>query len=481
MVFAKLYNPIFDGLVSVGGGDAGDHVYYTELYGNSEHDVYNGMVGFHAVAFWIMKASGWNAFEAFRFIFYLTAFLLLMLIGLIIPSVIEKNSKYAALAPFIFFFFSLYPANKLILPLFHYLQADGYYPQLFGLLPLFLCWYLFTLTRNFIERGLLLAATIIVYRYTYGLNLGDLALASTLLIALDRNIPLNSRTLRLGIALIGTLASLEIYSHFIQLTSKGGMTVDFDYVRVIIGSAILAISLLKAVEFAPNPREATAYSFAGAFGFVVVTAQIAYLISPLPLGYYFYKYNFHATFLLSTAALLFATMFAVRAFDNRSYALRPVGVLVAVVIGFVFLIDGYKIYRTSYKERVHARASFDVIKPLADTEALVRIREVLDDEKKKFGGFITTPDWQLAAFMNAALGFYPWQKLPFYREPNLRLRKGVCVFWYSSTADLERIGQIENRKAIQLIKKLEEEPQKKNYTYSVKWSDQPKQLSQACY
>src|SRR5947209_3654111 len=63
------------------------------------------------------------------------------------------------------------------LPLVHYFQVEGFWTQVFVLVPLLLLWWLdVTLARDW-QRIALWALAIIVVRYTYGLNLVELLVA----------------------------------------------------------------------------------------------------------------------------------------------------------------------------------------------------------------------------------------------------------------------------------------------------------------
>ena len=49
----RLYNPHYAGLVSVGGGDAGNLVHFKELFIQDRPNVYNSFVSFLAVVHWV--------------------------------------------------------------------------------------------------------------------------------------------------------------------------------------------------------------------------------------------------------------------------------------------------------------------------------------------------------------------------------------------------------------------------------------------
>src|SRR5262249_29172177 len=116
-----------------------------------------------------------STFSLLRFSFYFT---LAALVGSLVAVAVHFSSRLRGRS--FTLFWGLYVALSLLglryagLPLLHLLQANGAFPQLWSLLPILALFWLQAAERS---RGTWLAivTTFALVRYSYAINLGDLA------------------------------------------------------------------------------------------------------------------------------------------------------------------------------------------------------------------------------------------------------------------------------------------------------------------
>ena len=505
----KLYYRDFDGLVSVGGGDAGQHAYFARMFAAGEPGIYQGFTAFYALTYWLEQICSLNAFESFRTAFYLSCFLLLVCLAVLSGALIIKQGwETKRVYPYLFFIslalIADSPANSLLFPIIHYLQADGFYPQFFGLVPLFFCWCLYSIAGQLRARALIIWGGLLLYRYSYGLNLPDFAAASGILLcwdAVSSGQPAKTKLLSCFYLAASFFIAAYLYLHLGLLLEKGGMTPATNIESGIFGTALLSVCLLftplilSLLAAKPNNVLIRMCVFAGLFGVVACLAQCFYLLAGFEKIYYFYKYNFHAAVLVSSAALLTGAYLAVLLLSWLWTAKLRTGrieggvinwipvfaaalVIIAGICGFQFMIQGYDSFRPAYRERKHNQAAARYLKPLADRTAWKIIDNVLNERKKRFGGFITR-SWPMSQFMNAAHDYYP--DILEYRRFRGRIRPNSCVFWSSAAEDLEAYDRVTMGQSSNYFGELRESPGRVTIRYYEKWSKEPLEISYVCF
>jgi hypothetical protein len=494
-VFSALYTPAFEGLMSVGGGDAGNHVALRRHFVERSADVYEKFVTFYSFTHGLEALFGLDAFESFRAGFYVIplVMVLCMLAGLLTVSRASEEGGHAAawIAPWLFLggFLSMGPA--FLFRLLHYHQGDGYYAHLFGLVPAFLCWVLFGLLPSRALRVGALLLAVLLHRFTYGLNLGDVAAVSAVLMAIEALGVSHARGLRwalLGLAAALGGAALFAYSKLMVLIPVTGAIQAPRIHAMLRGEAILSALLLLLPLAArgmglPLGAAGTRLAlYAGSFGVINSLIQRLYLGRGFSQEYYFFKYHLHGVVLVLGAVLvllsaLLAQVLArwARRQGRAAHAgLLPLGAIVSV--GLFNLHDASTPYRSGFEERRSGAAPWRTLHPLADRDGWRRIEATLAREGAGFGGLLS-PTWPLMNFMNAGLRRtvdedplkFGWEQ---YEQGLVRQGPGLCVFWYATDRDFAEYAAAQKDnpgKLADVARALDSRPGKRCEEYPAPW------------
>ncbi|SET36325.1 hypothetical protein [Stigmatella erecta] len=176
--------PVLDGLVSVGGGDAGNHAALRMDFVTRDPGTYQGFTFFHTVTYGAQWLFGLDTFAGFRVGFYLVPAVLAVALAAALELVavrLWRSARAWAVAQGALLALTLTVWPFLLLRLLHYHQSDGFYGHLFGLVPRVLAWVAYALPRTAWVRCAALAGFTVLYRFTYGLNLGDFLLMAGVL------------------------------------------------------------------------------------------------------------------------------------------------------------------------------------------------------------------------------------------------------------------------------------------------------------
>ncbi len=489
--FYCMYSPLFDGLVSSGGGDAADHVFYLYKFSESDPKIYNGFITFHALAYWLKLILDFTDFEAFRFAFYLFGAAFFALLGFILSEGLGKRppgttvlSLLAVTAIFVV------PLNKLLFPILSYLQADGFYPQLYGILILMSGLLLFALATTPGQKFVSGLLTLIFYRYTYGLNLADLCLALGIIFWIETKSLVKLKVIRAAILLVTAGTSLLLWSKLLPLFLRGGGIPPLSVGPIITGIYLLCAGLLAAYLFDPSlPKLLRRLAlYASVFSGIGATLVFALLLTGYQPLYYLYKYNFHGTVLITCISLCIAAFYFSTALEHRSaQRLRRGAVLVRALffiitaLGLYSLKIGYEIVRPHYEERRSLAMPKEILEPVGDPESETLIRGILKTEQKLFGGFVTTPYWVLSGFMNASFRYYHYNSPRLYTTGKLRDEPGRCIFWNWSTQDKALLETKGSKSLFNYLRTISRSPQTKSIVYSRRWSNDPAVLNYHCF
>ncbi|HYV46051.1 MAG TPA: hypothetical protein VFA20_14375 [Myxococcaceae bacterium] len=501
---AVLWNGRFDGLVTVGGGDAGAHAAWALSFARSNPGEYFGFVGTYALWHWMGAAFGFDAFERERAGFYLTAAAVMVAVGHGVRVAVARGVPLRAAVAWSAL--GLAAASRFgFWPVLHYHQADGFYGHLFALVPLLAAWLAYGQLEDARARAAALVAAVGVMRFTYGLNLGDLALTSAALVAwealrLERMDPragapaeeprigatfdragepveeprigavpgrvgarapehIGSSATRLRPALLLLAAALTVgavvaYAQLLPLADVEGGFIPTRLGWLLPGLAILTAGLFAAARLLP-PRARRLAAFAGAFGAVNLAAHLAYLGAGLQPRYYLYKYSLHAVILLLGAWV------AVGA------AISGWRALAAGVVGLVMVARGSP-YERSFEDRLRRSPPWTLVGPLTDRDADARITATLSEKRADFGGLLTA-SWPMASFMNGERGRY--LDVPAFQRAELDDSPGHCVFWFEQESPLVEAfdagGSRDARAAA--IDRLHSDPAARCESYAPRW------------
>lgn len=482
--------PVMGGLVSVGGGDAGNHAALRADFVSHVPGAYQGFTFFHTVTYGLEWLLGLDAFSSFRAGFYLVPAVLAVALAAGLECVSGRlwrsgRAQVAAQAGLLVATAAVWPF--LLLRWLHYHQADGFYPHLFGLVPLVLAWLAYGLPRSAWSRCAALAVFTVFYRYTYGLNLADFLVTCAVLVAVEDTRSFGPRyrwgAWLVGLGLLG--AAAYAYWRLLPLAQLSGGLVPHSHERALRVQSWTVVALLVVRFFSPRQEsvERRLLDFAVLFGGVNALVQWAYLRAGLPVDYYFLKYGLHALVLLLCALMLAASVRVGALFQTglpRAWRWDVV-LAVLVAIGLTEVTRGwgraFRAYEESYWERVRGEPPFHSLEPLEDRGATALIRQVLRDEGKHFGGLLS-PSWPRVNFSNVALGWVPddWASVnghwPLFSGGRVRLGSGLCVFWEASADDWPRYQQVsvDNGSAlVDVVRALQARPDTVCRDYAAPW------------
>ena len=419
---AVLYNRHFAGLTNYAGGDGGVHVALKDVFVHEAYNAYQGFVSMYALMYWIEAVARCNVFWSMCAVYYLgVAFVaaLPVIVGLAVLAPFDADRRAWRAGAAVLVVASLAAAWWVVLPQQHYHQTDGFFPHLFGLIPLGFVWLIDTCVRARLWRwsGLLLGVAF--YRYTYGLNLGDILLALGVLLFADsfgRGVPLVPRWLLRLAPLPLLFGARLVYVSLEPLLTHFGWFVPYDIPTVQWAQAFAVVALgvaLGGLARLPGDdgRVFRALRFPLVFSVMTgIVTQLAFALPPRE-PYYLLKYPIHAVVLAASALVVVAALVTARIVDGVQCRrwLAPAGFgflsMAAVIAASVGWTRTYEPFQPTFRERVFGKPPFTYNRPLGDVAAWLRIERTLARENKKFGGYLTSY-WPMFNFMNAGLGYY---------------------------------------------------------------------------
>lgn len=433
-----LYSRWFGGLPLIVDGDSGTHVAARDTFAASNPHEYNGFITFHTLTWWIERVRR-HAFVSFALVYYLAVAATAALPPLAASATLDRlppARRRAGLAVavgatvlLVYFLFA---------PLLHYHQAEGFFPHVWTV-PLLLIWFADGMLRPRALRVATLLLGVIAYRYSYGLNLGDLLLAAAALCLFElRGAGARARAilpvLSLGLAAAGVYAHLRLRPVF----ALDGWIIPHDHRQVLLGQALLVAALVSlpasrparaALDGSDLSRWLRLPILFGAMN-AIVCARL--LLAPPLHAYYQMKYSLHAVILLGAATVVALTVVVGHWPAGKAARLALALPLLLALVGLTVTVRGFAAYRPSFLERAFGRPPFRQLHPLADLGAWPRIERVLRDHRAKFGGYLVT-FYPLMSFMNAAFGYYNDGIHFYYGRPAIEA-PGHCTFWEGGTA-----------------------------------------------
>lgn len=481
-----LYHKPFRGLVSTGGGDAGNHIHVANEFASGNTSFYQSFVAFHAAIHSLQSLLDGDYFLAFQVAYYAGIVAVLYCVNLL-AVVLASHSNYSGGRRVLFYLTFLglawYPAQRVSLPILHYLQSDGFFPQFYGsVLTFYLCLAYVRIRPLFLRYGFLFLG-IVLLRYTYGLNLADCFITVGILSLID----FHSTRLRLafGILSVGSICvGLLCYRLLYSILFIRGGIIATEVPLELAGRFLVSIGLLfayRAVHRSDTLRSeelGRLCLFAGVLGAVTFVSQGTYLTLATKPTYYIYKYAFSADLIvISAAVLLGAAVVTDFATSQISFVRLTKGtaVLLPLFCGLLFYKHGYFALRPSYVERTQDSRTPQMLSPMYDSQAATIVRQILTTRNARFGGLIT-PLWPVSNFFNAAFGYY--REWPLYTRGLVTKENGYCVFWKSSEAELSEYQRW--KRLAKVVDALSQEPETATVDYVSRELGTPQKLKYLC-
>ena len=483
------YHIPYRGLVSVGGGDAGNHVHYIKRFINDAPDINQGFSSFYSTVYWLEVFFSLNSFQAFRAAFYLEIAALCLLFSFIAgrqfqTAGLSRSFRQQCLGWGVLLILISVPAQRIILPAIHYLQADGFYPQLFGLIPLLSFWVIYAVFPARTYRWAGLCLVIVWYRYSYGLNLGDLLITFSILVFWDKiksfTLCLQDLTAVLA-ATAAAAAAAYCYNQLLVILPIPGAAAQINIAAAAVGLLLLAASFFLALG--KINTDDSLFRFPAVFSLTAAVVPLLLLFHSESRTYYLYKYSFHGVIfaVLANVLLCSVVICGIVIRPNRG---EPVGKFRAgAVLAFSFcglwLLNGaYRTLMPSYLDRKSDALSSELIFPLTDEGARQEIESVLEQSDRQFGGLIT-PSWPISNFLNASFGYYG--ALGLYRHGKIRSEPGHCVFFHNGPESLERYRRQKLERVLAQISILSASPALESKQYKNLETGKDEILSHICY
>ncbi len=486
-----LYNPDFGGFPNLDGWDGGTHVFIKDQFALAFPDIYNGQVAYYGFTWLLEKILGIDAFRSFTLAFYVAVPATVVFPMLVSFSVISQTggSKLLGLAgaAAVVVFASLGVLLVVILPLMHYNQAAGYYAHVFGLLPLLALWAADSQIRHPLLRVGALLCGLALVRYTYSLNLADVAVAVAALLLVDgarRWHRLGQAVLALGLIATAFWLASQIAPIF---RIWGGMQ-GFPMTDLLKADMILLAGLfLYAATHARGSAESSLLGsplvralrfplfFAAANG-----AFFAHFRQGKGVQYYYpMKYQIWACILLALALVVMLAHFAVALLQKGAWRAPRIWLGAGLVAGVLATVPPiwlttFSEYRVTLQERMRPhRPPYRYLRPLADVEGISRIKAVLSSQHKRFGGYLTS-FFPMFSFMNGTLGLHSGRQ-EFFPPATL---PGTCAFWVSRERDIYRLGPADKLDA---LRSNVAAAGSTCAEYPVPWKTTPQSLCYHCY
>lgn len=318
--FRLWWSPLYAGLPNtLRGVDIGNHALIYQRFTGEEHAIYEGFVGLYALVHWYRGTLGAalsktsSIYYGLRFAHYVCLLTVPVALALIAyPSVATLRTRRRQAAAWgLILPFQLAVLSCLIFPVLGYYQAEGFYSQIVGLYPLLLGWLCFGLVEEPRARFLLCMFWIVVQRFSYGLNLGDLLITLAYLWSWELR-PIRPRWLRWGaIAFIPVALGFSwlIYSKLYPLRLLQGYFIEQSVAWVLGAQVTLSIALLaapsalRAANVSVSDASVRLWRFAGTFGLVNGAITTVYFAHDEPLKYYILKYGLYPIILVLIASI----------------------------------------------------------------------------------------------------------------------------------------------------------------------------------
>ncbi len=452
----ELWNPFFEGFPGMGGGDGGNHIALGHAVEAGHAEVYQGMAALSATALWIERLFHADAFVAYRTVFYLV---IASVVGFVAVMSALGGGRRAPIVLVLVSAIAAYPATRSLLPLLHYYQCDGYWSQLLGLVPIFVGIGMYATCERRLFRLVALGFMIGFYRFTYLLNVSDLAIAACILAAWEA-VSLRGRlalVLRGG-AILGVAGAIYLYTRLYAIAHLTGGIVQDDPRLTAAGTAVLSFLLLGSpvgfrlarIELPAAARRL--FLAAGSFGALVAAATLAYAWADGKKAYYYVKYPLAGAVVAGATASIMLALFVAGMVDARRRVAAWLVLLPILLVGAggdVMLARGATPYRSSYLERAGGQPPWHDLNTQKDPEVWRDIEQTLQG-RRRFGGLLT-PNWPESQLTNAAFGLPLFFIDPFHAGQIVDWPR-TCVFWepggwakvrmYSTAvAEVRRLGE----------------------------------------
>jgi len=493
-----LYSDDMGALAVYYGPDGGTHIAIRRLFVESDPKVYAGFVSLYAVMDLLERILSLVPPGSLVLSFY-SAVAAVAVVPVVSMVVLlqgrrgQRGPRLAGLAAFSIAW--CWCLKRLALPVLSNIQVDGFYAHFFGFLPLALLWVADVLFRPTLLRLFWVGLGVLLLRFTYGLNLGDVLITCGIVWLFDA-VGSRRRVLPLLAGLGALGAGIVAYLNLAPVFLIGGYVEGYPYKdlpRIVRGAVFVlaAYGIIDAlVEARPGagvPLESERETAPRLLAVVRVPLILAGISLIAYHGftkihkvetYYLLKYQLMPMVFLAAAASIalgYTAFLVMRGRARPVLALAGVGAIFALGILSMEASDVFKDWQKEMAER-DTPPPHPKLRPLIDPVVWKTIQETLRHEGKAFGGFISA-DFPAGHVLNAWMGFDEMYQV-FYPP---KTTPGHCVFWNRAGDDVPTLwnpdrGRVEATRAA-----LEADPRKVCDTYAPPWAGARHSICHRCY
>jgi hypothetical protein len=315
----------------------------------------------------------------------------------------------------------------LLVPLYGEFMLYGAFVHVFCSTIIVLWALLYSKSETYWIRVGLLVASCIIMRFSYGLNLGDMLLASGLL-CLRESIQvrhLHRRSVRwiiigaLGAGLM--VGALICFMRLLPILGQGGgataISLEFVHLGFLLGLVGYA---LGARTFNYSSKTQRLLELGALFVASALIVQTVLREAGVPIGYYTFKYTLYPaliSILLSSALVMLALGKWLRREGVR-------GAIPSAFFGIASLLTLTYAY-APYRDDVYQKASITIL----ERDQWKFLRTELEVRNKQFGGYISG-NWPRFSFVNGLL--HRKNDIFAFSDGRFRAEPGYCIFWESS-------------------------------------------------
>jgi hypothetical protein len=343
-----------------------------------------------------------------------------------------------------------------VLPLLNFHTMGGFWAHVFGVVPLFFLWLADALVRQRLWRLVLLLAGLILFRYTYALNLADLCLVLGAILIAEaagaRPLPAWARVALVAAGVAAWLAARHAFILSKPIFHQWGWVLEHDVDAAGQGVALAVVAATLSTVAWPL-RDVTAQCgivralrFPLLFGAadLIVMAFVRRL--PPTTYYYFNKYDVAALVLAAGALVVVATFWialAARRARLASFAFAAVALIVAAA-AVTRMHRSLAAFDTGFREQVfggHYKRSYPWVVPAT----VDRIQRALDYERKAFGGYRT----RHFAMLVTTNSIFDYGGVDWMHQPHLDDSPGHCIFWDAGATGHDALPEKECARYVQ--------------------------------
>jgi hypothetical protein len=383
-------------------------------------------------------------------------------------SCADPNARWGSLTPTLIT--AVGCMTFVVLPVMLYCFADGFWPQVFGTVPLLATFAGYALLHAPLARLLVLGLGIVSLRYAYALNVADLCVAVALCCVLEIaafDIRGWARRLAVLLGCASALLAVFAYAKVAGILDVPGGIRPVPPAPWITGLDFVAAGLLGAARIAREPAMRRLTLCAGAFVLCGAVVMTAILVDGRSHMYYFSKYAFGPAVAAGLVAAVAGAWLVRETIQPGSRARRftTLACLACLAVGLLLLHHGTVEYRATLWSQAGLGGDAGPSR-LFDPRTVKKIKEVMAARQGATFSSMVAPSAP-ESFMTSSILWRPKSMRHNTGIAQNRAHAGAiatevdestapqCVFWYdlgSSPQGNQYAGEI--RETLQALRRF---------------------------